>query len=419
MYQLPITGKELEDILIKNKADLYPCDIHDNTITVSVDFTVVDGSEIKFKSPVNCSQVTNLFVTCTNESKDYIFNFVDANGNDIGVIDNVFNEGAIIKVILDVTNNKAFIQSADTNSYIENTFVKKEEIGNKQEIFTYPITTQAQEGQGKYIDSSENRIVKDGCNVYVFDNPAGEHDGETVTIRTYIYGDMAVMRRSDDGTSLFVINEGADENSIEADPKKGIFEYTYTFNNLDVQGHDLTHFQISFCDNAYMDSPEIILHKRSVWEEIKRTQSYDHIVAQGKSGDWTYRKWNSGVAECWAHISVMKKDIYTWSSGPEEDGYYYCTHRIQTPFAFKVPSTGVGQSIVANVSLLWSEYAESITSHYFPCMWDYDENNKPYNPQQHLEIGFKGMGAWSDTSTSTATFSIHLIGEWGSMEGIE
>ena len=25
----------------------------------------------------------------------------------------------------------------------------------------------------------------------------------------------------------------------------------------------------------------------------------DFIVAQGTSGDWTYRKWNSGIAECW------------------------------------------------------------------------------------------------------------------------
>ena len=83
MYQLPLTGKELEDILIKNKDGLCQCDVQDTTITVSVDFTVVDGSEIKFKSPVNCSQVTNLIVTCTNESNDYTFDFVDANGNDI------------------------------------------------------------------------------------------------------------------------------------------------------------------------------------------------------------------------------------------------------------------------------------------------------------------------------------------------
>ena len=25
----------------------------------------------------------------------------------------------------------------------------------------------------------------------------------------------------------------------------------------------------------------------------------DYIVEQGTSGGWTYRKWNSGIAECW------------------------------------------------------------------------------------------------------------------------
>ena len=27
----------------------------------------------------------------------------------------------------------------------------------------------------------------------------------------------------------------------------------------------------------------------------------DYVVEQGTSGIWTYRKWNSGVAECWAN----------------------------------------------------------------------------------------------------------------------
>ena len=29
------------------------------------------------------------------------------------------------------------------------------------------------------------------------------------------------------------------------------------------------------------------------------TSSVDYIVEQGISGRWTYRKWNSGIAECW------------------------------------------------------------------------------------------------------------------------
>ena len=30
----------------------------------------------------------------------------------------------------------------------------------------------------------------------------------------------------------------------------------------------------------------------------------DYIVEQGTSGIWTYRKWNSGVAECWGRTSI-------------------------------------------------------------------------------------------------------------------
>lgn len=25
----------------------------------------------------------------------------------------------------------------------------------------------------------------------------------------------------------------------------------------------------------------------------------DYVVAEGTSGNWRYRKWNSGIAECW------------------------------------------------------------------------------------------------------------------------
>ena len=33
----------------------------------------------------------------------------------------------------------------------------------------------------------------------------------------------------------------------------------------------------------------------------------DYVVQQGTSGIWTYRKWNSGIAECWGYtmISVL------------------------------------------------------------------------------------------------------------------
>lgn len=30
----------------------------------------------------------------------------------------------------------------------------------------------------------------------------------------------------------------------------------------------------------------------------------DYVVEQGTSGIWTYRKWNSGIAECWGEVTV-------------------------------------------------------------------------------------------------------------------
>ena len=44
----------------------------------------------------------------------------------------------------------------------------------------------------------------------------------------------------------------------------------------------------------------------------------DYIVEQGISGIWTYRKWNSGIAECWGRSSIS--GIST-TSGRET--YYY------------------------------------------------------------------------------------------------
>ena len=38
--------------------------------------------------------------------------------------------------------------------------------------------------------------------------------------------------------------------------------------------------------------------------------SVDYIVEQGTSGIWTYRKWNSGIAECWGTASKNETGTY-------------------------------------------------------------------------------------------------------------
>lgn len=51
----------------------------------------------------------------------------------------------------------------------------------------------------------------------------------------------------------------------------------------------------------------------------------DFIVEQGTSGIWTYRKWNSGIAECWG-------EEYASVGANSTDNSHY----VQFPFTFKV-----------------------------------------------------------------------------------
>lgn len=97
-------------------------------IRVDLDYTLQDGAEIKFRSPVDCSQVAGLIVYYPGidgniTSKEFVF--ADAHGNNVGDIDHLFAEDVVVKVILDVAKGMAFVQNADTNAYIEDTFLKK------------------------------------------------------------------------------------------------------------------------------------------------------------------------------------------------------------------------------------------------------------------------------------------------------
>lgn len=52
----------------------------------------------------------------------------------------------------------------------------------------------------------------------------------------------------------------------------------------------------------------------------------DYIVEQGTSDIWTYRKWNSGISECWGTVSWS---ITSWSSWGST---YYSTYSSQVDY---------------------------------------------------------------------------------------
>ena len=95
-------------------------------IRVNLTTPIRDGTEVLFRSPVDCSQVTGLIVYYKENgstlSKE--FAFADAHGNNVGDIDHLFAENVVVKVILDVTHAMAFVQNADTNAYLEGRFAE-------------------------------------------------------------------------------------------------------------------------------------------------------------------------------------------------------------------------------------------------------------------------------------------------------
>lgn len=95
-------------------------------IRLDLSSPVINGQTLTFKSPVNCSEVTGLKVYYPNGDTEtsMSFQFADAHGNNVGSI-GLFAENVLVKVILDTESNRAYVQNADTNAYLEGKFNEK------------------------------------------------------------------------------------------------------------------------------------------------------------------------------------------------------------------------------------------------------------------------------------------------------
>lgn len=95
-------------------------------IRIDLGAYVVHGQTVTFRSPADCSQVDGLVIYYPNSTKSEpeYYTFVDAHGNNVKGV-SLFSGDVLVKVILDTETNRAFVQNADTNAYIEKTFVKK------------------------------------------------------------------------------------------------------------------------------------------------------------------------------------------------------------------------------------------------------------------------------------------------------
>lgn len=86
-------------------------------IKINTNYPVYNGRPITFVAPCDCTEAEGITVGSTN------FVFKDAHGATLTGIGNVFSEGALVKVILDVTGGSAYIQNGDNNSYQQTRFI--------------------------------------------------------------------------------------------------------------------------------------------------------------------------------------------------------------------------------------------------------------------------------------------------------
>ena len=95
-----------------------------SNIKIELGHPIIDGMPLSFRAPCNCSEVSGLKVTYPegDGTASAVFSFTDAHGNDLTGLGDLFAANAMVRVVLDTANAKAYIQNADTNAYLEGKF---------------------------------------------------------------------------------------------------------------------------------------------------------------------------------------------------------------------------------------------------------------------------------------------------------
>lgn len=95
-------------------------------IKVTLDHPIVDGQPLTFKAPCDCTEITGLIVYYPDgeSTASKVFTFRDAHCNDLTGLGNLFAAGAYVKVLVDTTENYAYIQNADNNKYLDDQIKK-------------------------------------------------------------------------------------------------------------------------------------------------------------------------------------------------------------------------------------------------------------------------------------------------------
>lgn len=90
-------------------------------IKITVDGPLVDGHRVTFKAPCDSSQAEklNVFYIEEDAQQSRLFTMKDSQGSDVTGFKGLFSQGAYVSAVLDTNGGFAYLQNADTNSYVE------------------------------------------------------------------------------------------------------------------------------------------------------------------------------------------------------------------------------------------------------------------------------------------------------------
>lgn len=211
-------------------------------VVVSVEKPISDGNKLKFRTPCDSTTIECLEVKYPAKNgvgtliKKFVFK--DAHGTELSGVGNLFVSGVMIEVLLDVTHSVAYIQNADTNSYIERVKSDIERLEESQRQFL--------EAAGKTVEECENiansaegfaRAMEDATRraesvqgVYVGAGPMPE--GYSVQIDPT--GDALVMESTIKSDSENPVESKAIYSALEK--KADVSTTVYTYKSLNVLG---------------------------------------------------------------------------------------------------------------------------------------------------------------------------------------
>ena len=126
----------------------------------------------------------------------------------------------------------------------------------------------------------------------------------------------------------------------------------------------------------------------------------DSHISSGTAGEWSWRKWNSGIFECWASHSVsLTADTQSGSN------YYSTSNYIHLPIISHTTYNNAGAicEIVGGNSMMWAANA-GITGG--------TPTGTPSGSNTAGTVWFRAMRSIS--LPSTGTFRIYVICKWSS-----